>query len=68
MIALLAGWILLMLEWPAQILPSYYATLDNILASQDLNQLTNTLIGYGLIDGTLIALMYLRVKSAELKF
>ena len=37
-------------------------------AAHDLRQLTNTLIDYGLIDGTLIALMFLRVKSAELKF
>ena len=68
MISLFASTIIMTLLWPTLPLPVYYATLNNILASQDLNQLTNTLIGYGLIDGTLIALMFLRVKSAELKF
>lgn len=68
MISLFSSWIIMTLLWPSLPLPVYYATLNSILVNQDLKHLTNTLIGYGLLDGTLIILMFLRVKRAELKF
>ncbi len=68
MISLFASWIIMTLLWPMLPLPIYYATLNNIIANWGVDQLVPTLVGYGVVDGILIALMFLRVKSAELKF